>query len=197
MESDRRAAERAAVQSRAEHRRRGWFFNPHSLRFFWRTEGEASSLLSLSATVTFFAGEGGYDSHRAAVLVWDRASERPVALRRLLGRGLLGWKRRYCAIKRAAGEWPAWDEHTAPPLAALSCPRLEAAALVPTDRDGNGRFDSLRLFRPLGDQNSERMVADELPFRSEDLAELPYRYRAAFEAPSNAEGRLGLEVDPD
>ena len=196
MERDRRAAVSSALDYRALHRRKGWYFNPHILGFAWRSEGEASSLLSLSATVTFYAGEGGYNSHRAAVLLWDRARGRQVAVRRLLGRGLLHWSRRYCEIKPAAIEGLALDAQIYPTPPELRCPPVDTEALAPADSDGNGRFDSLRLLRPLGDQNSERMGADQLPFSVEDLAHLPRRYRAAFEVPAQADIRLAIEVDP-
>lgn len=177
MEQSRRRAVAVARQARDGASRGAYPYNRHSLAFDWRIEGSTPQLLSLSAEVTVYQG-GGHAEDRADVLIWDRAAGRIVAPLRLLGPDAASrLMSRYCRNLRRARE----DDG--------ACPWPASSNVAPADTDGNGRFDTLRIFYT-SSIYSEGRITVEIALEPGDLAAIPDGYRPAFELPGERRAPL-------
>jgi hypothetical protein len=175
LRRDARARGRRATavgrQAEAQARRGRYPFAQHSLTITWQVEGSTPQLFSLSAVTSAYTG-GGHGSDDFDALLWDRSTDRPVDPYRLFPS--LGT--RFCAA------YPeALAAHGGAPSANQEqCPGLERRPLSPADRDGNGRFETLRAFVATGYFDAEGFSVD-IPVEPTDIAGLSDHYRPAFE----------------
>lgn len=167
MESRGRPALAAARRQQAQARRERFPFVRHALRIDWRIEGDTAQLVSLSA-LTSAAQGGGHSSDDYDALLWDRQRHRPVAFNAMLDMPALA--PRFCAA-HATLDRP--EEET--------CPTLGGRRVVPADTDGNGRFDTLRVYVAVNYFEAEGYPVD-IRVEPADIARLPDGYRPAFEA---------------
>lgn len=165
------AATARAQSDRAAARLANRPFNGHRFNRRWTTAGQSSRLLSLQGETVILAGST--DASRGiAGLLWDRLARREVkAVQLFAGNGLATRLHApYCAsLQRSPGSAPA-------------CPSLETFVVIPTDSDGDRRFDRFRLamtqsaFGASGDGRHEQLV----PVTSDMRAALRAPYRSSF-----------------
>ncbi len=173
MASERARAAAFASQMRGIARRGRFPFNRHALDTSWRVEGRTARLISLSAEIAAYTG-GGHGDDRFAVLLWDLAGARPAHLSAFSDPAALrALAPRFCAAYAAAAQGESGRR---------ACPALADRPAAPADSDGNGRFDTLRIFVATGYFDAGGLIVD-VPFEPDDLARLSDGYRPAFEVP--------------
>ena len=170
LRADLRSRSREAIaEARAaasQARRERFPFVQHNLRIEWRIEGSTPQLISLSALTSATQG-GGHSSDGYEALLWDRLTNRPVALTALLDMPAL--VPRFCAVHATV------DRPSPEP-----CPTLGGRAIAPADTDGNGRFETLRVLIPVNYFEADGYPVD-IPLAWEDFIRLPVSYQPAFE----------------
>jgi hypothetical protein len=143
-----KARDDALANARADQelaKRAGREFHPHELARTWTAAGQSKRLLSLASAADFFTG-GAHPNHAVDSLLWDRSLGREIGVADLFDpptrfAELISFP--YCQAldverhRRRAGA--QLDGEFA------ACPNLSALAIVPTDSDGNGRFEAIRL----------------------------------------------------
>ena len=158
-------------------------FQKHSLSIDWASAGQSARLLSLEESIGSFTG-GAHPNSGYAALLWDRRANREIAVAALflqaksfaaLTRGA------YCKsldeerLERRGGEKleGAFSE----------CPEYSELAIVTTDANKNGRFETLRFVA--GPYVAGPYVEGEyevtLPVTSQMIAAMRPEFRASFE----------------
>jgi hypothetical protein len=186
MEASRRRAVTIAIATRRDRRRMRFDYITQEYDQVWEAGGDGPQLLSLvSGTFELSTGPHGFIGEEA--ILWDRAARREVEARSLLGSGLAGMRARFCAeLDRQRAEKREGDPVADPVDPFNRCPPLADHVLAPADRDGNGRFDTLRVLIPpesVGPYVESEYIID-IAFEPRDLAAVPERYRPDFEAPA-------------
>jgi hypothetical protein len=176
----RQATINARAQSAAA-RRGGYEFARHLFETSWRFEGRGARLTSLSAETSSFTG-GGHAEPGYEVFLWDRSATRALDIHRLFGRAALAaLNPRFCAARLAA-----LSEHLSEPPGdpreegEWACPLLIEQTMGPADADGDGRFDTLRIFVSRGYFDTEGYTVD-VALTAGDLVRIPALYRSGFE----------------
>ena len=173
-----------AVEGRRMARRNGFDYIQQDYDQVWETAGSSAQLLSLTSS-TFALTGGAHGNMSDSALLWDRADDRAVEARNLLGAGLGGMAPRFCAeLDRQRAERRDAPVAADPDDPFNRCPPLAEQVLAPADTDGNGRFETLRVMLPpyvAGPYVEGEYVVD-VAFDPGDLAAVPDRYRPAFEA---------------
>jgi len=195
MARARAGAARYARTDRSESAAEGRPFEAHHYGAGWGVVGNGPVLLSIAAEISSFTG-GVHGNRDFAAILWDRAAGRRLDTARLLGPGALESLRpRFCAALDAMRA----DRRGSEPLEALAdddpftaCPALARHAMAPADRDGNGRFETLRVMLPpyAAGAYAEGEYVIDLAFESEDLAAIPDGLRSAFELPGERRAPL-------
>lgn len=173
------AREQALADARENHReaRAGQEPSPYYFTQSWWLAGAGGDLLSFAGVVETFV-RGGPPEGRFETLLWDSTGHRPVPVAELVGPLLPGLEQRYCASLN--------EERAAISGAAIRpdrCPPLAEQVLTLADTNGNGRFDRLSI----GIEPNVVAPDDEDPYTPEvdleagDLAQVPERWRGAFE----------------
>lgn len=174
-----------AVEGRRTARRNGFAYVQQDYDQVWEIAGSSAQLLSLTSG-TFALTGGAHGNMSDAALLWDRAGDRAVEARAVLGTGLPGMAPRFCAeLDRQRAEQRGAAVMPDPEDPFTRCPPLAEQVIAPADTDGNGRFDTLRVLLPpyVAGPYVEGDYAIDVPFDPADLAAVPDRYRPAFEVP--------------
>ena len=136
----------SANADRDERKKRGFEFHAYTSSTDYQTSGESGRLLSLRADHSEYTG-GAHSNSMTSLLLWDRGTERAIKFGDLFtapeNRDRLLTQRWCDALnverekKRGApvGGDGIFDE----------CPKLDDIAIIPTDKDGNGKFEWLVL----------------------------------------------------
>lgn len=183
---------RDAGRDRRYARAQGIPFNRHLLAYEWVQEGAGVQLDSLSMAVTIYTG-GGHAEESDEVLLWDSTARRTIALAAILGpAAMASLARRACAAQVAQLR----ERHVLPPEddEASACDRLGGRAFAPSDTNGDGRFETIRVLAWSSRYDIGR-YAVELPIEAEDLARVPDGLRPAFEI--WGERRVPIENQPE
>jgi len=181
MAGELRQATINARAQRAAARRGGYEFARHLFETSWRFEGRGARLTSLSAETSSFTG-GGHAEPGYEVFVWDRSARRALDVHRMFGQATLAaLNPRFCSARLAAlgehlGEAPGDPRQGGE----WACPLLIEQTMGPADADGDGRFDTLRIFVSRGYFDTEGYTVD-VPLTAVDLARIPAPYRSGFE----------------
>lgn len=163
----------------------GFDFNPYSSSIDYDTAGQSLRLLSLSAEFGAYTG-GAHGNFGTGGLLWDRMTTKeievadlfaaPANMDRLL-------TQRWCdALNRER------EEKRGEPVGSDGvfddCPKLSDIAIVPTDKDGNGRFERLILTASpyVAGPYVEGSYEIDLAVTPELIAALKSDYRNGFEA---------------
>jgi hypothetical protein len=174
-----------AKGDKAAREKEGFDFNGYMSSTQYDTSGQSERLLSLKVDVGSYEG-GAHGNHGIGSLLWDRQAEKeindtdlfaePANRDRLL-------TQRWCDALNKARE-----EKRGEPVGGGGlfddCPKLDEIAIIPTDKDKNGRFELLTLIASPyvagpwveGDYEIELVVTPGL------VAGLKSDYRASFEA---------------
>lgn len=184
LESSWRAAATTAHADRvlAQANKRKFVGHQYSRR--WTTAGQSTRLISLSSNVLVFTG-GAQPSRGADGLVWDRRQNKEVKATALFTSGddlsrlvrapfcdrLAAERQRRLGVANGNG-------------GNMPCPGLDALAFVPSDRNGNRRFDEFRVIAPHGAAGAYAEGSYDLgiPVTAAMRAALKPLYRSSFEA---------------
>jgi hypothetical protein len=120
-------------------------FHAHEFSRNWSRAGQSARLLSLASKTDFFTG-GAHPNHGVDSLLWDRSAGREIGTADLFEpptrfAELVSF--RFCQALDAERARRRGGEQLEGEFAA--CPSLSDLAIVPTDGDGNGRFEAIRL----------------------------------------------------
>lgn len=175
----------AVDRGKAASKENGFPFNPYSMSIDYKTAGQSDRLLSLSVEAGSYTG-GAHGNAGVSALLWDRAAARQIqfaelfAARPNMDRLLT---QRWCDAlnkerekKRGepVGGGGMFDE----------CPKLDEIAIIPSDKDGNRRFETLAMVASpyVAGPWAEGSYEIELEMTPELLAALKGEYRGSFEA---------------
>jgi hypothetical protein len=135
-----------AEEDRAMRKKQGYDYHPFMSHTGYETSGQSPRLLSLTVETWEYSG-GAHGNGGTGALLWDRQARKeidvadlfaaPANMDRLL-------TQRWCDALNKARE-----EKRGEPVGGGGmfddCPKLGEIAIVPTDKDKNGRFDQLIL----------------------------------------------------
>lgn len=149
----------------------------------WTLEGQTSRLTSLVSNTDTFTG-GAHPNHNSSALLWDRTTQQQAELAQLFASpdGLKGATRaQFCKLldaeraKRRQGEMIEGEFSQCPPFSELT--------IAPTDKDGNGPFDSILLIADpyVAGPYSEGDYEIHIPVSAALVAALRPENRADFE----------------
>ena len=173
-----------ANADRAERAKQGFPFNAYSSSTDYKTAGESDRLLSLSVDVAAYTG-GAHGNYGTAGLLWDRLAKKeikvadlfaaPANMDRLLTQP-------WCDALNKARE-----EKRQEPVAGDGlfdeCPKHTDISIIPTDKDGDGKFERLMLVADpyVAGPYVEGNYEIELPVTGDMIAAIQSEYRESFE----------------
>ena len=151
----------------------------------YQTAGKSARLLSLRVDSAAYTG-GAHGNSGTGQLIWDRARRveiKPADLfAETANRDRLLTQRWCDALNRAR------QEKRGEPVAGGGmfddCPSLDDIAVIPADKDGNGRFEQLQLVASpyVAGSYAEGSYEVELPVTADLVAGIRADYRPSFEA---------------
>lgn len=174
-----------AEQDKASRGKQGVEFHGYMSSTDYKTAGRSDRLLSLSVETGSYTG-GAHGNYGVSGLMWDRQAAReikvadlftaPANMDRLLTQPWCDALNRERERKRGepVGGSGLFDD----------CPKLDEIAIIPGDRNRNGRFDTLALVASpyVAGPWVEGSYEIELGMTPELLAALKGEYRPSFEA---------------
>ena len=174
-----------AEEDKAFREKQGFDFHGFMSSTDYKTAGQSARLLSLSLEQGGYEG-GAHGNYGVGALLWDRAEAREIkpsglfASAENMGRLLT---QRWCDALNKARE-----EKRGEPVGGGGlfddCPSLGDVALIPADKDRNGRFETLMLVASpyVAGPWVEGAYEIELAVTPDLLAALKGDYRTSFEA---------------
>ncbi|HXG81863.1 MAG TPA: DUF4163 domain-containing protein [Sphingomicrobium sp.] len=185
MDKAKAELEAGAGEDKAFKEKEGFDFHGFMSTTDYKTTGQSPRLLSLSVEAGSFTG-GAHGNYGVGSLLWDRAEAKeikptdlfaePANMDRLLTQR---WcdalnKARYEKRGEPVGGGGIFDD----------CPALSEIAIIPADKDGNGRFDTIMLVASpyVAGPWAEGAYEIELAVTPDLLAALKGDYRTSFEA---------------
>lgn len=174
----------SAKEDKASREKEGFDFNGYMSSTQYDTAGQSARLLSLKVDVGSYTG-GAHGNHGVGSLLWDRQAQREIKDSDLFAEAANRDRlltQRWCDALNKARE-----EKRGEPVGGGGlfddCPKLDEIAIIPTDKNGNGRFDLLTLVASPyvagpwveGDYEIELAVTPDL------IAGLKSDYRDGFE----------------
>ncbi|MCF2513694.1 DUF4163 domain-containing protein [Sphingomonas sp. G124] len=174
-----------AKEDKALREKEGFEFHGYSSTTDYTTAGQSARLLSLSVDAAAYTG-GAHGNYGTNGLLWDRQAVKEIKVADLFAEPtnmdrLL--TQRWCdALNKAREE--KRGESVGGDGMFDDCPKLEDIAIVPTDMDGNGRFDRLTLTASpyVAGPYVEGSYEIELAATPDLIAALKAEYRDSFEA---------------
>ena len=174
-----------AKDDKAMRDKEGFDFHGFQSSTDYKTSGQSDRLLSLTLDVGAYTG-GAHGNYGTSGLLWNRSAAREIKLVDLFGepanRDRLLTQRWCDALNKAReekrGEPVGGDEMFD------ECPKLDEIAIVPTDKDGNGRFERLILTASpyVAGPYAEGSYEIDLPVTADLMSALNSDYQGSFEA---------------
>jgi hypothetical protein len=173
-----------AKEDKAFRDKEGYDFNGYQSSTDYKTAGQSNRLLSVSVDVANYTG-GAHGNYGTGGLLWDRAQNKQIAIADLFAavqnmHRLL--TQRWCdALNKAREE--KRDEPVGGDGMFDECPKLDEISIIPTDKNGNGKFDRLLLVADpyVAGPYVEGSYEIELPVTGNLIAALRSEYRESFE----------------
>lgn len=174
---------RNAMQDRASAKSDKREFHGHQFSMDWKTAGQSARLLSLRGELYEFSG-GAHPNHGTNALVWDRQKNMEMGIGTLFRRAATFTtliRAPYC--KALDDERAKRREGEKLDGAFAECPKFSELAIVPTDRDRNGRFERLVMIASpyVAGPYVEGDYEVTLPVTRQLIAGLKPIYRSSFE----------------
>ena len=174
-----------ATEDKAFREKQGFDFHGHSSTTDYTTAGQSTQLLSLSVDVAAYTG-GAHGNYGTNGLLWDRQSAKEIKVADLFAEPanmdrLL--TQRWCDALNKTRE-----EKRGEPVGGGGmfddCPKLGEIAVVPTDKDKDGRFERLILTASpyVAGSYAEGSYEIDLVVTPDLIAALKGDYRDSFEA---------------
>lgn len=186
MEKQKAGLVEGAKRDKANRDKDGLDFNPYSGTTDYRTVGQSPRLLSLSAESWAYTG-GAHGNGGTSALLWDREAKQEIKLTDLFAapanRDRLLTQRWCDALNKAR------EEKRGEPVSGdgmfNDCPKLDDIAIIPTDKDGDHRFERLMLIASpyVAGPWVEGSYEVDLPVTPDLIAALKSEYRGSFAAP--------------
>ena len=165
--------------------REGYEFHGYMSSTDYKTAGQSDRLLSLSVDAGSYTG-GAHGNSGTGALLWDRQAAKEIKTADLFAEAANRDRlltQRWCdALNRAR------EEKRGEPVGGDGmfdeCPKLDEIAVIPADKNGNGRFESLMLVASpyVAGPYAEGSYEIELGVTPELIAALRNEYRASFES---------------
>lgn len=161
----------------------GYDFHGHMSSTDYKTDGQSERLLSLQGDVGAYTG-GAHGNYGTVALLWDRSAAREIKVADLFAEPanmdrLL--TQRWCDALNKARE----EKRGEPVGGGMfdDCPKLTDIAIMPADKDGDGRFERLLLIADpyVAGSYAEGSYEIELGATPELLAALNGEYRPSFD----------------
>jgi len=173
-----------AREEKAMRDKEGDDFNPYMSSTDYKTAGQSGRLLSLQGDIGSYTG-GAHGNYGTSELLWDRWAAKAVPFADLFTAAanmdrLL--TQPWCDALNKARE-----EKRGEPVSGGGmfdeCPPLSDVAIVPADKDGNGKFERLQLIADpyVAGPYAEGSYEVELPVTGDLIAALRSDYRENFE----------------
>lgn len=160
-------------------------FHGHMSSTSYETAGQSDRLLSLLVDAGSYTG-GAHGNHGIGALLWDRQAAKEIGHKELFveasNRDRLLTQRWCDALNKAR------EEKRGQPVGGEGmfdeCPGLDDIAVIPTDRDRNGKFERLMLIASpyVAGPWAEGSYEIELAVTPDLIAAMKDEYRASFEA---------------
>lgn len=173
-----------AEEDKAMRDKQGYDFHGHMSSTDYQTAGRSGRLLSLVGEVGSYTG-GAHGNSGTFGLLWDRSSKKEIEVADLFTAAanmdrLL--TQPWCDALNKARE-----EKRGEPIGGGmfdECPKLTEIAVIPTDQDGNGKMERLRLIADpyVAGPYAEGNYEIELPVTADLTAAIRSDYRQSFEA---------------
>ena len=176
------AEEERELRNREKH---GLTFNGFQRSTAYETAGQSTRLLSLSVEVSAYEG-GAHGNFGTGALLWDRQAGREIKFIDLFAqpanRDRLLTQRWCDALNKAREEKRGEPVGGSGPFE--DCPSLDAIAIIPTDKDRNGRFERLMLVASpyVAGPYAEGSYDIELGVTPDLIAAIKREYQPSFEA---------------
>ena len=174
-----------AEEDKAYRDKEKFDFHGHSSSTEYATAGQSPRLVSLTVDAAAYTG-GAHGNYGTSGLLWDRQAAREIEVADLFaapGNMARLLTQRWCDALNKARE-----EKRGEPVGGGGmfddCPKLSEIAIVPTDKDKNGRFDGLMLTASpyVAGPYAEGSYEIELTVTADLIAALKTEYRDSFEA---------------
>lgn len=188
-EADKALAElvAGAKEDKAMRDKDGLEFHGYTSKIDYQLSGMSDRLLSLDAVFDSYTG-GAHGMHGTVALLWDKSLDKEVGFAGLFPAKAAAYaaiSKRFCAAldaERAKRRGDFKVEGADDPF--NQCPKLDELHVVPTDKDGDGRFETLRVIAdpyvagPWAEGDYEIM----LPVTDTMIAGFKPEYRPSFKA---------------
>lgn len=176
-----------ATADKAMREKDGLEFPGYSSKVDYRVAGASARLLSLQGTLDSFTG-GAHGNHGTIAVLWDKQSGKDVGYAGLFAEASSAWqsiREDWCAaLDRARAEKRGPDYRPGPNDPFGQCPSLEEIDVIPSDKDGDGRFEALMVVADpyVAGPWAEGDYAIELPVTPAIIGALKPDYRDSFAA---------------
>lgn len=174
-----------AKEDKAMREKQGSEFHGFMSSTDYKTAGQSDRLLSLSVEAGSYTG-GAHGNAGVSAMLWDRAAARQIQFAELFtARANMDrlLTQRWCDALNKEREKKRGE-----PLGGGGmfdeCPGLDEIAIIPSDKDGNRRFETLAMVASpyVAGPWAEGSYEIELAMTPELLASLKGEYRGSFEA---------------
>jgi hypothetical protein len=174
-----------AKEDKAMRDKEGFDFNGYQSSTDYKTAGQSQRLLSLTVDVGSYTG-GAHGNYGTSGLLWDRQAAKEIKAADLFAdvanRDRL-LTQRWCDALNKAREEKRGEPVTGNDMFD-ECPKLDEIAIVPADKDGNGRFERLILTASpyVAGPYVEGSYEIDLPVTADLIAALKADDQPSFEA---------------
>jgi hypothetical protein len=174
-----------AKEDKAFRDKEGYDFNGYQSSTDYKTSGQSERLLSLTSDVGSYTG-GAHGNYGTGGLLWDRQAAIEIKVADLFSASANRDRlltQRWCDALNKEREKKRGEPVTGNDMFD-ECPKLEDIAIVPTDKDGNGKFERLILTASpyVAGPYAEGSYEIDLAVTVDLIAALKSDYRASFEA---------------
>jgi hypothetical protein len=175
----------SAKADKAFRDKKGYDFNAYSSTTDYTTAGQSPRLLSLSVEAASYTG-GAHGNSGTNALLWDRLAAKEIKVADLFT-ALPNMDRLltqpWCDALNQAREKKRGEPVGGEGMF-NDCPKLSEIAIIPTDKDGNGKFEQLALIASpyVAGPYVEGSYEIVLPVTADLIAAIRSDYRQNFEA---------------
>lgn len=174
-----------AKEDKSVREKEGFDFNGYMLSTDYETAGQSDRLLSLRVDVGSYTG-GAHGNYGTNALLWDRSEAREISVDGLFAE-------RANMSRLLAKSWcdalnKAREEKRGEPVGRGGmfddCPKLSEIAVIPTDKNGNGRFETLTFVASpyVAGPYAEGSYEIEMAVTADLIASLSSDFQPSFEA---------------